>query len=126
MVRSNQHDDTTSAIGAGSKSVGYVGLRILLWVAPCPLSLLLTLCLPESLRIPGFYLIGLIVTIGFGVWDSTLSLNRKHGKENVTCKMVALKTALFLVLQVALPFAIAITVLAVLFVGCVVENELLC
>jgi hypothetical protein len=108
------------------KSVGYVGLRILLWVAPCPLSLLLSSCLPKSLQYPGFFLIGLLVTIGCGVWDSTLSLNRKHGKENVTGKMVVLKTASFLVIQVILPFAIAIAILAVLFVGCVVEEELLC
>ena len=97
------------------------GARILLWVAPCPLSLLLSACLPESLRIPGFFLIGLLVTIGFGGWDSTLFLNRKHGKENVTREMVVLKTVQFLVIQVILPFAIVIAILSVLFVGCVVE-----
>tara|TARA_Y100000588_G_scaffold332210_1_gene370309 strand:- start:65 stop:466 length:402 start_codon:yes stop_codon:yes gene_type:complete len=120
------------------KFVGYVLLRILLWVAPqflilgpifyFPLSDDPTFFLlwSDPSQSPGLYLIGLIgliVIVGFGVWDSTLSLNRKYGKENVTGNMVVLKTVLFFFIQLAISVAIGMTVLAVLFVGCLAELE---
>ena len=69
---------------------------------------------PTAISIAIHVIILLLVVVGIGFCDSTFDLNWKHGKENVTRKMVVRRMVWFLFIQVA----ISLVILAIFWVGC--------